>query len=266
MITNPGLEKKIFLDTLEKFEASVLARAFGNYTKHYELFKRIENIERFFKEAISEDRKYNILDVGCGDGYHICVFNSLDRISERICFTGVDISDAKVYFAARVARDLSFHNLNFQIGSAENLGFEDAVFDIVLCNDVVEHLEYPEKCFEEILRVLKPGGVVIITTPNADSVVHRIMNKKNLEKEKKDIGKDEHISVKGLREWVAIAERKGFCFLAVRRGALIFGGHKWNKHPVFFAIVILIDKMLDFMPFAKNWGEAITLKLSKPKE
>jgi len=50
---------------------------------------------------------------------------------------------------------------------------------------------------------------------------------------------------------------------AVRRGALIFGGHAYNRRPVLFALVLLADRLLDVLPMFRNWGEAVTLKLVK---
>ena len=47
----------------------------------------------------------------------------------------------------------------------ENQTFEDACFDIVITQDVMEHVFYPEKAHQEIARTLKPGGVHIHTTP-----------------------------------------------------------------------------------------------------
>lgn len=51
------------------------------------------------------------------------------------------------------------------IGSATSLPFGGKVFDGVICTEVLEHLSEPEACFAEIGRILKPGGIVYITTP-----------------------------------------------------------------------------------------------------
>jgi SAM-dependent methyltransferase len=48
----------------------------------------------------------------------------------------------------------------------EALAFDDGAFDFITCNMVVEHLSAPAKVFKEFFRVLRPGGVVIILTPN----------------------------------------------------------------------------------------------------
>ena len=145
MYSSPKIEKEYFKITLEKFKTGILSRAVGNYTKAYETFKRIENIEKSFIAAIQSKRKVDILDVGCGDGYHICMFNTINGVKEKVAFTGIDMSDVNVSFASMVAKELSFNNVNFQTGSAEELGFLDKKFDVVICSDVVEHLKSPEK-------------------------------------------------------------------------------------------------------------------------
>ena len=53
------------------------------------------------------------------------------------------------------------------VGSVERLPIADAAFDLVTANMVVEHVERPAALFEEVSRVLKPGGVFLIHTPNA---------------------------------------------------------------------------------------------------
>jgi SAM-dependent methyltransferase len=166
---------------------------------------------------------------------------------------------------------MGIDNVQFEVGSAENLEFPDESFDIVLCSDVVEHLKNPEKCFSEICRVLKSGGTAIITTPNPSSVMIKLagvlrnagllVKPQGQEADPQDGG---HISLQGLKEWIQIATNTGFDVRAVRRGALIFGGYAYNRRPVLFAIVLLVDRLLDVLPIFRNWGEAVTLKLLKP--
>ncbi len=72
-----------------------------------------------------------------------------------------------------VGCDVDFHSVmkhrnikKLVVGSAEALPFQDASFDLLTCNMVVEHLCAPEKSFSEMVRVLRPGGQIIIHTPN----------------------------------------------------------------------------------------------------
>jgi len=57
-------------------------------------------------------------------------------------------------------------NLEFQLGDAVNLQFEDNSFDVVICSQVYEHVPSPEKMMEEIFRVLVPGGICYFSASN----------------------------------------------------------------------------------------------------
>ena len=56
---------------------------------------------------------------------------------------------------------------------AENLDYGDSFFDKAICSEVLEHTLHPAKVIEEIARVSKPGGVVILSIPNED-LINRI--------------------------------------------------------------------------------------------
>jgi SAM-dependent methyltransferase len=52
------------------------------------------------------------------------------------------------------------------VGVGEKIPFADATFDVVFSNNVLEHLDAPQAVFQEVFRVLKPGGTFIAKTPN----------------------------------------------------------------------------------------------------
>lgn len=111
-------------------------------------------VDRLFKRFVhSGDR---ILDVGCGDGRA----GGLGLKPYGADYVGVDISTTAVE-AAR-ARGLDAR----KIDDSGSLPFRDSEFDVVLCLEVIEHVIYPEVTLTEIRRVLKPSGVLILTTPN----------------------------------------------------------------------------------------------------
>jgi 2-polyprenyl-3-methyl-5-hydroxy-6-metoxy-1,4-benzoquinol methylase len=97
-----------------------------------------------------------VLDVGCSSGY-------LARpLSERGC-TVVGIErDAS---AAAVAREVCAEVLVGDI-EAMDLPFERDSFDVVLCGDLIEHLRDPEQFLVRMRSLLRPGGRLVISTPN----------------------------------------------------------------------------------------------------
>jgi methionine biosynthesis protein MetW len=96
------------------------------------------------------------LDVGCGDGRA----GGLGLQPYQVDYVGVDISETAVQ-AAR-ARGLQA----MRIDDSSSLPFADDSFDAVICLEVLEHLLTPKATVVEMKRVLKPGGVLIATTPN----------------------------------------------------------------------------------------------------
>jgi methionine biosynthesis protein MetW len=97
-----------------------------------------------------------VLDVGCGDGLTSGIW-----LRDRGCdYIGVDVSEN----AVRDSSNAGFHAQ--KIEDAAKLPFPDDSFDVVVCIEVLEHLFSPHKAVEEIVRVLRPGGVLMLTVPN----------------------------------------------------------------------------------------------------
>lgn len=95
-----------------------------------------------------------LLDVGCGRGEFLKGF-SLAGL--QVC--GLDRSlQAKALCPEGRVEAIQLES--------EPFPFEDDGFDVVFCKSVIEHFYYPEKIVQEIHRVLKPGGIAIIMTPD----------------------------------------------------------------------------------------------------
>ena len=104
-----------------------------------------------------------ILDIGCGTGYYVA-----GVVKAGALVSGVDLASNYVRQAAdhvsRVAPDQAAPLM--AAAEAKHLPFDDATFDKVLMTEVLEHLiDYPV-ALDEISRVLRPGGMAVITTPS----------------------------------------------------------------------------------------------------
>ena len=120
-------------------------------------------LKRRTKEVIKailkhKGRKVNsILDVGCADG------KMLELLLEEVKvhnYKGVDFDQKLINLANE---DIKKH---LEVGNALNLRFKDNNFDVLISTAVIEHLENPEKFLKESYRVLKEGGIIILTTPS----------------------------------------------------------------------------------------------------
>lgn len=104
----------------------------------------------------TDPRGWRILDAGCGTGRMIKAF--LHGENEVI---GLDSSEKML----ELARE-KFPRVQFIKGDIEKLPFEDNSFDIVFAAFVIVHLKYPDRAFDEVYRVLKPGGTFFLTNIN----------------------------------------------------------------------------------------------------
>ena len=108
-----------------------------------------------------------VLDVGCGGAL------VADRIADLDArYVGVDIP-AKALAAAADRPAGEALATAFGRATAEQLPFADGTFDVVVLSEVIEHLLRPELAVWEISRVLRPGGVLVMTTNNASEVPER---------------------------------------------------------------------------------------------
>ncbi|WP_216902760.1 bifunctional 2-polyprenyl-6-hydroxyphenol methylase/3-demethylubiquinol 3-O-methyltransferase UbiG [Synechococcus sp. CCY 9618] len=114
----------------------------------------------WFDRQVPQWRGLRVLDVGCGGGYS-CEF--LARRGALV--TGIDRS-APCIEAARVHAAAMGLTITYHAGLAESLPFAAERFDVVLCVDVLEHVEHPQTVIREIGRVLVPGGVFCFDTIN----------------------------------------------------------------------------------------------------
>ena len=116
-------------------------------------------INNFYSSLISLAKPLspkNILDAGCGEGFtmHNLVKN---KIGQTV--TGIEFSNEAITLGKKL-----FPTLDFKQGSAYELPYKDNSVDLVVCTEVLEHLEDPKKGLEEALRVAK--RYVIISVPN----------------------------------------------------------------------------------------------------
>lgn len=120
----------------------------------FKYFKDILNTHSFIP------RQLNILDVGCGGGF---LSEEFAQIGCKL--SAIDLSAGTINSAAQhaISKNLA---IKYHVGSATALPFSTASFDIVICCDVLEHLESPQIAISESSRVLKPGGLFLFDTIN----------------------------------------------------------------------------------------------------
>lgn len=117
-----------------------------------------EHLHRYiWASTLVKDKR--VLDLASGEGYGSAL---LSRNASYVC--GIDIDDAAVgHASSRYAKP----NLQFVKGSITKVPIsEDHSFDMIVCFEAIEHIEDHEALLSEVKRLLKPGGVFVVSTPN----------------------------------------------------------------------------------------------------
>ncbi len=141
-------------------EREQVANAYGRWAPVYDIvFGPVFRRGRLDAVAAAERIGGRILEVGVGTGLSLPSYSSTTRI------VGVDISEPMLEKARRRVQDEKLtHVESIAVGDAENLDFPDASFDVVVAQYVVTAVPNPERALDEFLRVVRPGGEIIITT------------------------------------------------------------------------------------------------------
>ena len=103
-----------------------------------------------------------LLEVGCGSGSRLALLRKMGWSAE-----GQDVDPAAVAHARET------HGLEIHLGSMEELSLPEGSFDVVALSHVLEHALDPVSLLEACRRVLKPGGRLVVVTPNVRSLLHR---------------------------------------------------------------------------------------------
>lgn len=109
----------------------------------------------------------DILDIGCGAGFDLVVARKLAGADGRIC--GIDITQKMIDRARNVFEKLDLDDIETLHVTSETLPFEDQGFDLVISNGVINLSPAKDEFFQEMYRVLRPGGKIQI----ADIVVEK---------------------------------------------------------------------------------------------
>ena len=112
-----------------------------------------------YEYAVPFIKGKKVLDIGCGLAYGTSLMAA--HASE---ITGFDYDESTVNENRNRYRDIK--NLNFVQGAVPPLPLDDKAYDVITAFQFIEHIHPRKEFIKESLRVLKPGGVLLVTTPN----------------------------------------------------------------------------------------------------
>jgi len=108
--------------------------------------------------STAKNEGLTLLDIGCGEGHFTDV---IKKEFAKFEVHGLDYSVSAIDFAHK-----SFKDINFVTANAYYPPYQDEYFDIVVCNNLWEHVPDPLQMLRAMKRVLKPNGLLIISTPS----------------------------------------------------------------------------------------------------
>jgi len=216
-----------------------------------------------------------ILDVGCGAG----------RMAKEVASRGyevfgMDYSYNMVKKANTICSIGTKSDIDFLQGDIESLPFKDSVLDMVLCLGVITYLKSEEKALQEISRILKPNGILILSILNKVSLakcldvsvvvsrrLRRIVGDRILFWKKKRETKENYSGIKSyfipsLRNSLEIAGFTELDCAAVRYGPLTFFGRNIFPERVNISITTFLEKLSD-VPIIRTLGEMCLFKARK---
>ena len=129
---------------------------------------KLDLIDRLVRPNVSSGAR--LLEIGCGSG------NLLLQATVRGCYpVALDLATSSLLFVrSRLEQTVSGPDAPVGFACVQALGdalpFASGSFDCVLLSEVVEHLQAPERTMREAARVLRPGGRLLVTTPNYRSL------------------------------------------------------------------------------------------------
>lgn len=117
-----------------------------------------ESVKRRLLETVPLGKEWQVIDVGTGSGYLARAI--APRVKKVIA---VDNSELMLKEAARIAKLEGISNIKFLEGDGYELPVSDNASELVLANMFLHHLEDPAIAIQEMARVLKPGGTLVVT-------------------------------------------------------------------------------------------------------
>ncbi|GAB2767483.1 hypothetical protein GCM10027275_07330 [Rhabdobacter roseus] len=135
---------------------------FGDYRDHWWNQSFLDLLAR----RLELDQHHHLLDVGCGQ----CHWSKLlvKYLSTPTTVSGIDYDRKWVRQSAEIESYFRERNIGFDLrkGDAHDLPYADNTFDLVTCQTLLIHVEFPEQVIAEMLRVLRPGGTILCVEPN----------------------------------------------------------------------------------------------------
>lgn len=206
-----------------------------------------------------------VSDIGCGNGALLLRLAEMTReLDISIVYKGFDISKPFVEYANDIISYKSLSSISFHQIDIEKDKIDEE-FDIIICSEVLEHLNNPKKFLHNVFGSLKSDGYFLLSTPNASNLIKYplfflkdAVAKKNTRELQKSLSINEqkhklaefeqHLHVYSQKKLKELFKETGFSIYKTPRSTTLFGGPFLDNHSFLFAISILFDNFVNLLP------------------
>jgi ubiquinone/menaquinone biosynthesis C-methylase UbiE len=238
------------------------------HRKRHQLKRLITDNRERIKKSLGEGATF--LELGCATGIDLFLFYEWFKelgikFDQVIGLDGDPLSNEVFNLRKEWAKkDIQSVSGNLE----EPLPFPDKTVDFLYCSEVLEHIFDPEKFCGEMSRVMKPGGLLLLTTPNQPNVFQKNYWRPGVSKRMAELrqrllqegqlvtqnGKSFylyfHISLQTCRTCDAMLQARGFRLVTYRRGAIRYGGTPEHDAPFVMVLYFLVEGLLDLLPLS----------------
>ena len=135
----------------------------GEYLKESSLYKKY--FDTIIKIILEYKKPKSLLDVGCGVGVFLQNVKAIGWNAR-----GIDMNPSAISYARS-------HGLDVCLGKIEEQKFDPGSFDAITLFQTIEHIEDPLKILKKIHSLLRKGGILVVTTPNEESLMAKVLGK-----------------------------------------------------------------------------------------
>ncbi len=251
-------------------------------------YRRDQTILRWCADALrSGPAPRRHLEVGCAYGNMIFMLHAaVDDVAD-VEFVGVDLDEEALEYASAFAERVpGYANCSFQSADVTaGLPFEDGWFSSVSIADVIEHLESPAAVLAELCRVTRPGGIVVVATPQRESLFKSMASGLNrltrgrlyqqyyagkhteLDDEGHPVmhvaaGHD-HISEMNLDELIEAGAQGGLVSDGVELMSVFSGSAWFDQKPLVLASVLVVEGVHDRVKRTR-WAHGVCVRFRRP--
>jgi ubiquinone/menaquinone biosynthesis C-methylase UbiE len=215
-----------------------------------------KNIETRVSKSLELTEGDNVLDIGCASG---CLTYMLSHKHKKVI--GIDMLSESIDIAKNFNAS---NNIEYIHMDGHELNVPDAYFDCILLLEVLEHVFEPMHVLKNIYTKLKPGGFLILSTPNSTSIENIVNNltiplqKKpfsRIENEPRNTGtQTDHIFIWDTITLFRLLNRAGFKYVT----------HTYASPRLPYPVSNFIGELRIFMPIMGIFNGTVIFKVQKP--